>query len=99
MRHPPDFCDVCRCGPCRQVAPHLSNIARKYRDKGLKVIGLSLDDVSPTLHQFVASQGDKMDYTVSCISNTLLHCSKHLQQSLRCGCAECIPTGLHALDD
>ncbi|CAL5228256.1 g11358 [Coccomyxa viridis] len=53
------------CGPCRQVAPHLSNIARKYRDKGLKVMGLSLDDVSPTLHQFVASQGDKMDYTVA----------------------------------
>ena len=56
--------DACRCGPCRQVAPHLSNIARKYRDKGLKVIGLSLDDISPSLHQFVASQGDKMGYTV-----------------------------------
>ena len=45
--------------------PHLSRIAQKYRDRGLKVIGLSLDDASPGLQQFVHSQGDKMDYTVS----------------------------------
>ncbi|CAK0785789.1 hypothetical protein CVIRNUC_009000 [Coccomyxa viridis] len=52
------------CGPCRQVFPHLSRIAQKYRDRGLKVIGLSLDDASPGLQHFVHSQGDKMDYTV-----------------------------------
>ena len=54
-----------RCGPCRQVFPHLSRIAQRYRDRGLKVIGLSLDDASPGLQQFVHSQGDNMDYTVS----------------------------------
>lgn len=55
---------LCRCGPCQQVFPHLSYIARKYREKGLKVIGLSLDELSLALNQFVQSQGDKMDYTV-----------------------------------
>ena len=44
--------------------PHLSSIARKYREKGLEVIGLSLDELSPALHEFVQSQGKKMDYTV-----------------------------------
>ena len=62
-----------RCGPCRQVFPHLSRIAHKYRDRGLKVIGLSLDDASPGLQQFVHSQGDKMDYSVSLYAAP--HCS------------------------
>lgn len=68
------------------MAPHLSNIARKYRDKGLKVMGLSLDDISPTLHQFVASQGDKMDYTVSYTSAVLFNFPGSYGR-LACACA------------
>lgn len=44
--------------------PHLSEIARKHRDKGLKVIGISLEEPSSSLEQFVNGQGAKMDYTV-----------------------------------
>lgn len=44
--------------------PHLSDIARKFRDKGLKVVGISLEEPSSSLEQFVNGQGPKMDYTV-----------------------------------
>jgi len=32
------------CGPCKENFPHLVEMNRKYRDKGLAVISLSLDD-------------------------------------------------------
>jgi len=32
------------CRPCRAGMPHLSSIQERYRDKGLVVIGLSVDD-------------------------------------------------------
>ena len=32
------------CRPCRAGMPHLSRIQERYRDKGLVVIGLSVDD-------------------------------------------------------
>ena len=46
------------------VFPHMSEIARKYRDKGLKVVGISVEEYSNSLEQFVQQQGPKMDYTV-----------------------------------
>jgi hypothetical protein len=46
------------------VFPHMSEIARKYRDKGLRVIGISVEEFSNSLEQFVQQQGPKMDYTV-----------------------------------
>jgi len=32
------------CGPCRQEIPHLVEIARSYKDKGVEVIGLTNED-------------------------------------------------------
>ncbi len=52
-----------RCGPCRAVFPHLSKIAQAYADKGLAVIGISIEADSPQLDAFVARQ--QMDYTVA----------------------------------
>jgi len=34
------------CGPCRASMPHLDRMQDRYRDRGLVVIGLSVDDVS-----------------------------------------------------
>ena len=34
------------CGPCKENFPHLMEMHRKYGDKGLAVISLSLDDPS-----------------------------------------------------
>lgn len=44
------------CGPCRMVFPHLSKIAREYRDKGLRVVGVSLEADSPQMRKFVEGQ-------------------------------------------
>ena len=52
-----------RCGPCRAVFPHLSKIAKTYADKGLIVVGISIEADSPQLAAFVARQ--QMDYTVA----------------------------------
>jgi thiol-disulfide isomerase/thioredoxin len=35
------------CGPCRMAFPHLSELQRKYKDKGLVVLGISLEEDSP----------------------------------------------------
>lgn len=32
------------CGPCRQEAPNLINIYHSYKEKGLGIIGISLDE-------------------------------------------------------
>ncbi len=32
------------CGPCRQEIPHLVELQKKYRDQGLEVVGLSVED-------------------------------------------------------
>jgi hypothetical protein len=45
------------------VFPHLSKIAQAYADKGLAVIGISIEADSPQLDAFVARQ--QMDYTVA----------------------------------
>ncbi len=46
------------------VFPHLSEFARAYKDKGLKVVSICVEQDSPALQQFVDQQGSKMDYTV-----------------------------------
>jgi len=60
------------CGPCRQVFPHLSEMQREFKDKGVTFIGTNIwEDKSYTpdtlakVEKFVKEQGDKMDYTVA----------------------------------
>ncbi len=35
------------CGPCKASMPHLTTLQGRYRDRGLVVIGLSVDDGDP----------------------------------------------------
>ncbi len=37
------------CAPCRLSMPHLSAIQNRYRDQGLAVIGVSVDDGDPEM--------------------------------------------------
>lgn len=57
------------CGPCIRSMPHLSEIQKEYKDKGLTVIGVtSADSRGNTLdavQKMVESKGDKMGYTVA----------------------------------
>jgi thiol-disulfide isomerase/thioredoxin len=52
------------CGPCRASIPHLTELARKYKDKVrficVDVWERDLSKVEP----FLKEMGDKMDYTV-----------------------------------
>ena len=52
------------CPPCRDSIPHLTEIQKKYKDKGVTVIGISQEPIN-TVKPFVEKMGDKMDYTVA----------------------------------
>jgi len=54
------------CGPCRTSIPHLTELQKKYKDRGVKFLGISVwesdqDEVAP----FVKEMGDKMAYNVA----------------------------------
>jgi thiol-disulfide isomerase/thioredoxin len=44
------------CGPCRDELPFLVKLNSKYKDKGLKIIGISLDSGGPDAMQKVADK-------------------------------------------
>lgn len=51
------------CPPCRNTIPHLTSIAKKYKD--LNVIGITNETDVDKLNQFINEMGDKMDYNVA----------------------------------
>ena len=53
------------CRPCRESIPHLTELQRKYKDRGLVVIGITDENNPKAVAPFVAKMGDKMDYTVA----------------------------------
>ena len=51
------------CGPCRMTIPHVEAIYEKYKDKGVVVIGINLDEGDvKNVQQFIQAQG--MNYLV-----------------------------------
>lgn len=50
------------CDPCREEIPHLVELQNKYRDQGLQIIGVSMDDGPEPVHDFY--QQFKMNYPV-----------------------------------
>ena len=81
-----------RCGPCRAVFPHLSKIAKSYADKGLVVVGISVEADSPQLDAFVARQ--QMDYTVAVSEQ----CDPQMAlTTCRAGSAQCQKAKTHVL--
>lgn len=54
------------CGPCRQSIPHLNEVYKKYKDKGLVVIGQDVwEEDEDEVPKFVKQMGDKMTYRVA----------------------------------
>lgn len=54
------------CGPCRATIPHLNELHRKFKDKGLIVIGQDVWERDETkVEPFVKKMGDKMTYRVA----------------------------------
>lgn len=52
------------CPPCRTSIPHLTEVQKQFKDKGVVIIGIS-DEPSAKVRSFVKSMGDKMDYVVA----------------------------------
>lgn len=54
------------CGPCIQAIPHVTELQKKYEDKGLVVVGMNIweNDVA-AVEPFVKKMGDKMGYRVA----------------------------------
>jgi len=54
------------CGPCRASIPHLTELAHKYKDKGVRFIGVDVWERDTKLvAPFVAEMSEKMDYSVA----------------------------------
>lgn len=54
------------CGPCRVAFPHISELQERYKDYGVRVIGIS-DEKVETVRDFLAKEEwqQKMRYTVA----------------------------------
>ena len=53
------------CGPCRQSIPHLTELQEKYKEKGVVVVGISMEKPS-VVRPFLKRMGKKMRYAVAC---------------------------------
>jgi thiol-disulfide isomerase/thioredoxin len=53
------------CGPCIAAIPHINEIYRKHKDKGLVVIGQNLGEDLATVKGFAGKMGSKMSYRVT----------------------------------
>jgi thiol-disulfide isomerase/thioredoxin len=54
------------CGPCKTSIPHLTELQKKYKDKGVKIIGVSVGEKDQKIVEpFVKKMGDKMVYSVA----------------------------------
>ena len=52
------------CGPCRESIPELAHIAEKYKDKGLQVNGIAVDDTRTRDQVPAAIKGLGINYPV-----------------------------------
>lgn len=52
------------CGPCRVSIPHLTEMQKKFADRGVVFIGVTDEDPAK-VRAFVDQMGEKMDYTVA----------------------------------
>jgi thiol-disulfide isomerase/thioredoxin len=59
------------CGPCRAEIPGYVQLQKKYQDRGLVIVGLSVDQAGPgVVKKFVSAQ--KVDYRVAMANDDLV---------------------------
>src|SRR5512137_372166 len=52
------------CGPCKVSIPHLTEMQKKFKDRGVIFVGIS-DEPASKVKPFVQNMGEKMDYVVA----------------------------------
>jgi len=52
------------CGPCVKGIPHLTELQKEYKDKGVVFVSIS-DEKTDVVEAFVEKQGDRMGYIVA----------------------------------
>ncbi|MHC4518801.1 MAG: TlpA family protein disulfide reductase [Planctomycetota bacterium] len=52
------------CPPCRASIPHLTELQRRFKEKGVTIIGIS-NETADIVKPFVQQMAAKMDYTVA----------------------------------
>jgi peroxiredoxin len=52
------------CPPCRTSIPHLSSLQKRFKDRGVIIVGIS-DETVERVKPFVDQMGDEMDYLVA----------------------------------
>jgi len=52
------------CPPCRTSIPHLTQLQKKFKDKGVVFVGVSNEDLA-TVKPFVEKMGEQMNYIVA----------------------------------
>lgn len=57
------------CGPCIQSIPHVTELAKKYKNVTFIGVGIWEDYKDGNIDKFVADMGDKMDYNVAYSGN------------------------------
>ncbi len=57
------------CDPCREEIPHLVELQNKYRNQGLQIVGVSMDDSPEPVRDY--SQRLKMNYPVVMGNSTI----------------------------
>ena len=62
------------CGPCRASIPHMTALQKKYKDKGVVVAGVSVDEATKrktreNVEPFVKDMGEKMEYAIALDEN------------------------------
>ena len=53
------------CGPCRASIPHITEIQKEFKNKGVVVVGVTSGEQPSTVKQFVDEMGSQMDYVVA----------------------------------
>ncbi|HEX5070127.1 MAG TPA: TlpA disulfide reductase family protein [Vicinamibacterales bacterium] len=61
------------CGPCRLEMPQLVELAAKFKDRGLQVIGISVDDNPADIREFAAEYKVTYPMLVGLGQDALLH--------------------------
>ena len=52
------------CGPCRKTIPYLTKLQQQFKDRGVRIIGISSETL-PEIKPFVQRMGSQMDYAVA----------------------------------